>query len=226
MMQWLIHDIYLNIFLGRLAMLLVFMVLFFLYFAYHFTDQDISLRKKIILAVPFLPILLFLFSNYNFSVLNASDCTFVNGPLYFYAYLLATLYILWAICLFVKKYREKTASPSLKFQIKLLATDIAFLIFWMIFFFIIQNQANLEGNDIEAESSSFLLLGVMVFVAVIVYTIYKGALFQIGKLPKNIFVGVLWAILFLIIFVIQPGTVFSIVAFVLYLFLIIIFWIL
>lgn len=226
MLQWIVHDSFLNMFFGQLAMLLVFMVLFFLYFTYHFTGQEISLRKKIILAVPFLPILVFLFGKYNMIVVNASDCTFTNGPLYSYAYLLATIYTIWAIVVLIRKHREETTPPNLKFQIKILISDIAFLVLWMIFFFVRGNQANLKGIDIEAEVSSFLILGVMFFIAVIVYAIYKGALFQISRLSKNIFVGVLWAILFLIIFVIQPGTAFSIVAFLLYLFLITIFWIL
>lgn len=227
MLQWIITSVSLNLFFGRLTTLISIMTLFFLYFTYHFTEREIDAKKKILLALPFLPIFIFLFTDYNFAIFNAADCGFTQGPLFYYVYFIAFLYMIWAVVLLIKKYVSETTSANIKLQTRILMLDIALFIFWIIFFAIVENYAILGNNDeFENEVSSFFLLGIMVFIAVLVYAIYKGALLELSKLSKNIFVGVLWAILFLIIFVIQPGTTFSIAAFVLYLFLITIFWIL
>lgn len=224
---WYIKNVNANLNLERLTIMLVFIALFFLYFSYYFSGREISLKKKAILVVPFLPFFAFMFSDYNLFLVDASTCDFGEGKLNWYAYLVAIVYVSWSVIILLRKYKEKDANFQVKGQIRILVASIIFLTLWLIFFLIIGNYVDVELRSLhlEKEITSFMMLGVMFFISLIAFAVTRYWLFKMKIISTKVLVTILWMILFIMLFFIERSFIYSVIAFVMYLFLIVVFWI-
>lgn len=221
-----VHNIKIHLFANQLSMLLIFFLLYFLYFAHYFSEKELSRKKKIILALPIVPIVALLFTKYNVYLIDASRCNEGEGWLNWYAYLVAVIYAIWSIALFLEKYRDKSTSYQVRNQIKILIISIAYIVLWTILFLIIGNYTRSRGNIIDEEITSFSLLGVMFFISLISFAITKYWLFKFRITSTKALVTILWMILLIMLFFINKSIAYSVVAFILYSILLLIFWIL
>lgn len=221
-----VHNIKIYFFADQLSMLLVFFPLYFLYFAHYFSGKELSRKKKIIIALPLVPIVVLLFTKYNVYPIDASKCNDGEGLLHWYAYLVAIIYAIWAIILFLKKYRDKATSYQVKNQIKILIISIIYIVLWIIISLIIGNYTRSRGNIIDEEITSFSLLGIMFFISLLSFAITKYSLFKFKITSTKALVTILWMILLVMLFFINKSIAYSVVAFILYSILLLIFWIL
>ena len=96
--QWVIADTQTNLLLSRLSIFECFASLFYLYFILSFTEKNIGVKLKILLALPFLPIVIFAFSRYNVSFDSPVTCNPQLGWLYYYMYALLVIYGISSAC--------------------------------------------------------------------------------------------------------------------------------
>jgi signal transduction histidine kinase len=206
------------------AILLIFAVVFFLYFAHYFSGKEINLKEKFLFLIPFVPVVLLMFTKYNASIeSNGNECFIVEGSLHWYAYLLGVVYMGWAVSILIRRFKEKGVTYKEKYQIAVIIIALLFIVFWFIFFLALDNyySSRLEFININ----QFMLFGILFFISLVTYAITEHWLFAFNPVIKKVFISIIWAILFGILFFIQPGTVFSWVAFAMYLLLIVVFWV-
>lgn len=224
-LTWYIRDVAINFILDELTTLLVIAILFLLYFSYSFSGMKISLRKKLLLTVPFIPIIALTFSDYNFTITDARNCTFEYGNLIWYVYLVGITYTAWSMVILIKKYRDKATSYKVKNQIRTLAIAFAFIVAWIIIFNIIGDWATSQNIDIEEQTTSFFMLGMMFFISLLSFAITRYSLFKFNMISTKALVTVLWMILLVMMFFLGGGIAYMAAAFMMYLFLIVVFWI-
>lgn len=184
MMQWLIFDVNLNLFFSRISLLQVLSLPFFIFFVYELLGFKIGMKKKAVMFIPFFPILLLLFSEYNITI-NSDNCETNIGPLYTYITVLSLALLAFVISLLMRTYR-KTKDLRVKNQIKLITLAILILIVWMLLFsFIIEFSIN---NGYGDGISQFSSIGVLIFIAILTYTITKYKLLNIKIVGAQVLV--------------------------------------
>lgn len=145
-----------------------------LYLVYLFSNQgkDISLLRKVGIAVFFIPIVLLLHTSYN--VLGLSyDCDTgaIEGPLIQYMYAIEVIYILWVALVVTRGvYKLKTRDERLQ----LLLVGIGTIIFLLSF---------TAGNitllfSIGADWEQYKLFGMPIFAAFITYCLIRFRTFD------------------------------------------------
>ena len=175
--QWVIADTQTNLLLSRLSIFECFASLFYLYFILSFTEKNIGVKLKILLALPFLPIVIFAFSRYNVSFDSPVTCNPQLGWLYYYMYALLVIYGISSAVVLIFSYRKKGSNENSKRQILITILALAFLILWSI--------TVLELTDLsikylkDDQISQSMPLGVLIFIVIITYAITKYKLFNI-----------------------------------------------
>jgi signal transduction histidine kinase len=177
LMQWLVHDIKLNLFFTRLSAPTSLTILFLLYFVYAFTGKVLSRRKKIFLALPFLPIIILTFSDLSASIPNLETCTPNFGMLYWYIYFLLFVYLVLAIRALISSHKEENISELKKQQVKLVIGAIAFILSWFLIFLPLSNYL-INNYDIEWFSMT-LPYGMLFFIGILTYAISEYKLFNL-----------------------------------------------
>lgn len=224
-LTWYIKNITVNFLLEELTTLLVMAMLFFLYFSYYFSGIELTTKKKLLLTLPFFPIIALVFSDYNFVILKASDCTFDNGSLIWYVYLVGISYTIWSVVILIRKYKDADTTPRVKNQIKILMIASVFIVFWIILFNIIGNYAISKNIDIEEQTTSFFMLGIMFFISLLAFAITRYSLFRFNIVSTKALITVVWMVLLVMMFLIGGGAAYLASAFILYSILLLIFWI-
>ncbi|OGI25920.1 MAG: hypothetical protein A3J76_00240 [Candidatus Moranbacteria bacterium RBG_13_45_13] len=187
LLQWIAQDEKLNLIFTRISVIETFCMLFFIYFVFAFLEIRMSKLKKFLLALPFFPVLLFMFSNYNVS--SFIDCTPEFGALYIYIYLIAIIYMSWSVVLLVRGYRSQKADSIERKQIKIIIWAIIFFVAWFLFFLGISMLINsLYSDDTISQVTPY---GILIFIFLIVYAITKYGLFDIKLLATQALVAAL-----------------------------------
>ncbi|HRY82876.1 MAG TPA: histidine kinase N-terminal 7TM domain-containing protein [Candidatus Moranbacteria bacterium] len=222
LVQWTAHSVSLNMFSAEISVMADLIFLFFLYFVYHFTCTEISIKKKWLLAIPYILLLFLAFTKYNIQVFNISDCNyahtkFMNG----YLYLFEFLYIGWASYLLIKYYRNPINSSQARSQIKVLLPAIWFFIIWIIIYEEISRISFLSNNYIDVTPQ--FIIGNLFFVSLIAFSIIKKDLFEFCSVPLNWLVVFVWLLIFvgMLLFSMNIGS--SIISGIAYIILMIIF---
>lgn len=224
--QWVLHDVGINMFLGRISYLASFVNLFFLFFAYHFTYTPISKKKKLIISIPYLiAVAVSIFADikyvnpyFDVRTCNVSDA----GPIIFYLYLLGIIYSVWATFILLRYYRNRIIPMVTRSQIKVLISAIWFFVGWNIFYEEIGRIGFLNGYF--SEISPHFILGNLFFVSLIAFAIIKKDLFELNNVLTCGFTIAIWTLTFLIALFFHMGIVSSILAIVSYSALMLIFW--
>ena len=191
---WTTHDVKWNMFFNRISYLADFAVLFFLYFAYHFTRMKINFRKKILLAIPYVVLAVLAHTKLAFTDFNYENCDYTSGPLMFYLYLLDFIYISFATCIFMRSYRDKIIPLVTKVQIKILICASWFFVLWVIVYEEIGRISSLNGKNFDI--TPYFLIGNLLFVSLIAFAMIKKDLFEYRNVPLDWFTVFLWSLLF------------------------------
>lgn len=145
-----------------------------LYLIYIFANEqkDISLLKKICIALPFIPIILFLPTPYNLAGLSPNcDEGAIEGPLIQYMYFFEFVYIIWA-ALVTTRAVKRLKGLNEKRQMLFLGIGIILLLLC----FSAGNITLMLGLDPVYEQ--YKLFGMPIFVAFIAYSMVKFKTFN------------------------------------------------
>jgi hypothetical protein len=220
--QWTIHSIELNLFFARISILFSFIFLFFLFFAYSFARKRINIAQKWVMAIPFVLMIPLAFTGYNARIFSASTCDFVEGPLIFYSYILNAVYAAWATKILIEKYQDLTTPRQLRSQIKILIWALWFAWIWIAVFEEIFRISML--NNMVFDISPYFIIGDLFFVSLIAFAIIKCDLFNFNTVPTGAFTYVLWTAIFVSILFFEVNMLFTLVAAIFYVILLLIFW--
>lgn len=167
--------------------------------------EDISFNKKLLIALIYLPVIVFVPTKYSLSGFDVATCLSNEGPIaIYYTYAIEILYTLWIIGFSVREY-IKGKTKEAKQEILLLTAGTILLLLAFSF-----------GNIISSftEDWKFAQIGLFampVFIGFLVYSIVKYGTFNIKLFSSIALVCALGALSFAQIFV-QSLQVFHIVA--------------
>jgi len=155
-----------------------------LYLVYLFANEqrDISLGKKLGIAVFFIPIILLLHTPYNVLGLS-SDCDTgaIEGPLIQYMYLVEVIYIVWAALVITRGVYSRRSRDE---KLQLALVGIGTILFLLSF---------TAGNitlvlSVGADWEQYKLFGMPVFAAFISYCLVRFRAFNSKALASEILV--------------------------------------
>jgi signal transduction histidine kinase len=186
---WLSSDPNVNLFFVRIIILVVLSLVFFLFFTESLIGKEISLRKKLLYFIPFVPILVFLFTNYNAYILDSVKCSSQYGILIWYVYLLSAVYTFLSAKNLLSHYRQKNTNEKIKNQIKLILLALLFIVAW---FIIISLLAIIFSNE---EIYMLTPLGIVIFIAALAYSITKYQFLNIKLIAAQTLTYSIWILI-------------------------------
>ncbi len=166
------------------------------YFVYVFiTKKDISLSKKLGIAIFLIPILLFASTKFALLGFNLSNCyrETTEGPLTLYGYGIEIIYLFWILFLAFSK--PRSASKEEKQQTFLITTGI-------ILFLLSLTSGNIIGSLTDNWTVAQIgLFGMPLFVAFLAYMIVKFKTFNIKLISAQTLVFALGFFVLAILFI-------------------------
>jgi len=194
LMAWLIHVQRINVLIDRLAIIETFSVLFFLYFIFAFLEKNISTGKKLILAIPYLPMILFMFTNYNIYVVDEAGCQNQIGLLYGYVFLVVFVYMTTSVMEIIKGYK-KAVDEKKKKQIRIIGWSITFFVSW--FLILVATRYFLVFNNVAWGDNVFLFvpLGMVIFIGMLSSAIVRYKLFNIKLIAAQALTYSIWLLI-------------------------------
>jgi len=192
--QWLSYNIETNLLLVRASILASFSILFFLYFSFNFSGLSLGQKKKIILFLPFLPILLLVFTNYNAYQIK-EDCTFEYGPLLWYVDFIIFVYLTWSTKNLVFFYKKNKNNHKLKRQLWTIIAGVIFMFLWSLS---IAELANTTSND---NVYIYSPVGMVVCISLIAYAITKYQFLNIKVIAAGVLILTAWLLIFSQLFI-------------------------
>lgn len=220
--QWMIHDVKITMIAVKFSVAAELVVLFFLYFSYHFVNAEINFKKKLLFSIPYIIIAAIAFFTNIFSYFSTENCDYVLGPIIYSALSINIIYAIWSSQILLKYYRNPSNNFFIKQQIRILIGAIWFYVLWNIFFESVGIVGYYLGSYIE--TTPHIIIGNLFFVSLIAFAIIKKDLFQFNTVLTTIFTIVLWSLMFLglLIFPMSLGNIAMFAVF--YAFLMFIFW--
>jgi len=189
LLPWLSFSVAVNLFFVRILPLVSLSLVFFLYFTYALLGEKISIKRKIIYVVPYIPFIMLLFSNYNAYVTNANTCDSGYGPLIWYVSLINLTYTFFAAFKIFKHYKKININNKEKNQSKIIIYSIAFIILW---FLTITILANAYSNE---EIYLLTPIGIVVFIGLLAYAITKYQFLNLKLIAAQVLTYSIWALI-------------------------------
>ena len=166
------------------------------YFIYVFiTKKDISLNKKLGIAIFLVPTLLFASTRFALVDFDLSACygEVTEGPITLYGYFVEIIYVLWILFFAIKKYRQSV--PEMKKQIIFITSGIALFLLSLAF-------GNIIGSFTENWTVGQIgLFGAPIFVSFLAYMIVKFKTFNVKLIGAQALVSALGFLVFAILFI-------------------------
>ncbi len=189
---WATNDPNMVMFFWSLQILiepLIYVLSFYLIYLF-IKKKDLSLKKKSLIFLFYLPIVLLLPTNYVLEGVVLEDCTAVEGPIaQYYTYILEFLTIL---SIFIFSFVSFKKNKDVKKRTEIKIFSIAIILFLFLF-----SWGNLIGsftdNWVLAQAG---LIGMPLFAGVVVYMFVKFKTFNTKLLFSN---AVVFALLFLVL---------------------------
>lgn len=176
------------------SLLGIFDVLFFilsLYFVYAYIDKkDITVSKKIIFAILFLPIVILASTKFNLTEFDATNCNALENNYYVnYTFFLEILFSIWIIVLAIQRYIK--SDKIFKRQIALLSGGV--LLFLLSFFTsgFIADKLSEMGYLWAFQIEQYGLFGMVIFMAFLAYLIVRYKAFNIKLIATQALVAAL-----------------------------------
>lgn len=223
--QWTAYDLKINMFSARISYLANFVMLFYLYFVYHFTYTPISQTKKILLAIPLIISgLITLFSRFHFVIsdFNPETCDYIPGINIYITYIISIVYAYLATRVLLKKYNDRTTSLFSKSQAKVLISAIWFFVIWNIIYEEIGKATYFSDSFIEI--SPHFIIGNLFFVSLIAVAIIRNNLFEFNNVLRSWFAIAIWSLIFFLMFLLLTSIHVFIICAAAYIALLIVFW--
>lgn len=220
--QWVVHNVAWNLFFARLTVLFSFIFLFFLYFSFEFTRRRFSFREKIVYAIPFFAIFPFVFTDLNVWTRDAGSCDFIEGPLFFYSYIVNAIYACFSTKILFEKYKDLATPHQVRSQIRILIIALWFAWIWITFFEEIFRISMLRGSAIDI--SPYFVVGILFFISLIAFAIIKSDLFNFNTVPTETFSIIIWSAIFMSLLFFQENILSMLISAILYVILLLIFW--
>ena len=172
-----------------------------LYLVYLFTNgqKDISLTKKILIAIPFIPLILFLHTSYTVTGLSP-DCDegAIEGPVIQYMYLFEFVYIIWTALLAT---RGAMLLKNITERKQMLFVGIGVVLLLLVF-----SLGNITlVFSLDPAWEQYKLFGMPIFVAFIAYSIVKFRTFNAKVMAAQALVLTLWLLIGSLLFVVQSN---------------------
>lgn len=160
-----------------------------LYFIKVIVDEkDTSFNEKLFMGLLYLPVILFLPTQYSLSGFDIATCLSIEGPLaLYYIYIIEAIYTLWAVFYSTKRYRQE--------QNRKIKKEIAYLGFGIFLFLLAFSWGNLIGSFTDNwKLGEFGLAGMPIFMGFLGYSIVKFKLFNLKLIGANVLVVALWVL--------------------------------
>lgn len=209
--QWIITDPKINIFLAKIALLEVASLIFFLYFSYYFVGKEISRLKKVLFALPFLPILLFMFTDYNIYLVGGDQCNTEFGNLYYYAYLFLVVYLALPVKILFSAYRNVNTEKRIKNQIRIAAIAIAIMVSWFLGIMIFTEISVKNGFAFGDSVFLFAPIGMIPFIALLAYAITEYQFLKMKLIASQVLTYVIWILIGSMFFFVEGTLVYLLV---------------
>lgn len=160
-----------------------------------FKKEDISFRKKLILALIYLPVVIFAPTKYNLSGFSIETCLSEEGFIaLYYTYAIEIIYTLWIIGFSIREFL-KAKTKETKQKIILLTTGTVLLLLSFSF-------GNIIGSFTDNWNVAQIgLFGVPFFIGLLIYGIIKFNLFNVKIIGANVLIIALWILMASILFV-------------------------
>ena len=221
--QWVIKDAFWNKIVVQASMMSDLFFLFFLYFTYYFTRTEIDLKKKMILAIPFVVLFFLSFSRYNLEVFDPINCDYSHSLfISLYTYILEIAYATWATVLFVRYCKSPNHNFYAPYQMKILIPAVWFYVIWNIISEEIYRISFAMGDYID--NTPHFIIGVLFFVSLIAFAIIRKELFEFPVVITNHYTVVVWTLIFLGFIFFYSNLTLIILAVIFYAILMYIFW--
>jgi signal transduction histidine kinase len=138
------------------------------FFQVFIANKDTSLKNKIIILIPLLPLFVFAFTKFNLLGydLSACDREAVEGPLTHYSYIVEIFYTLWILILGMESFRKSKDSI---FRHKIILMTVGVILFLLTFSF-----GNIIGSITDDwRVPQWGLFGMPIFIIFLSYLIIK-----------------------------------------------------
>lgn len=195
LLQWMTFDESSILFFSRLSILGSLSVLFFLFFTYDFSNKYITVRKKIVFSLPFLPIVIFIFSNFNASINQNGNCDISLGLLYIYLVAIIMFFASWSVKNLFFIYKKDNQDEQVKNQIKIITIGFISAIIWVIIVLGLTNFSLFVNYSKGDVISLFIPVGMLFLVSFTVYAITKYQLLNTKVILAQAVVVTLWVLL-------------------------------
>ncbi|MFZ5982076.1 MAG: hypothetical protein ACOYS2_00670 [Patescibacteria group bacterium] len=215
--MWMVHDAELNLFLFRISVFADAVFLLFLYFAYAFSGKPLEFRKKILWAVPLIPNFILFFSDINVRIHDLATCSFADGPIIYYAFILDAFYVLWSTKVLLG-IDYKKAFWAAKYQTRLLISSIWIFTLASFAYWVSWSETFL------AETSCYFILCSLLSIFLIALAIIKWELFNFKTVLTMGFSIFIITAIFLTMFLFSISAFFTGFLIFMYLLIVLIYW--
>lgn len=167
------------------------------YLLYVFTvERDITFRTKLLFSLTLLPTILLGPTHYNLTAFDYTNCDreAIEGPLWHYLYILEVCITLWMVAFGLHNALNKALTVSKRVQVGLLTIGLTL-------FFLAFSWGNIVGSfSSDWALAQYGLFGMPIFLGAIIYLIVRFQTFRIRVLGATALVGILWILVFSILF--------------------------
>jgi len=182
-----VENIQINLLLSRLEALFSLVVLFLLYFSIYFSGKELTLRKKIILLLPFLPLIIFAFTNYNSHIIDSKTCQTQGGTFYYgYLYFLTAIYTFFAIKNLVVILRDKKSTDAMRQQVRIIIIAFFLAALWFLGLSVVTNFALARDYHWADEIFLYAPIGVAFFVGLLAFAFIRYKSINVRALAMKV----------------------------------------
>lgn len=189
MLQYMIFEKQALLFFSRLALIQTMSLFFFLVFSYEYAEKGLNIKRKLLFFLPFLPVIAFIFTDYNATLDENCDINF--GSLYWYVYFLIFLYSAWSMKILFRYRKENKDNEKIKRQLNLIAKGFILFILWFVIsiaatYYSVQNNYS-WGDTIFI----FTPVSMLLFIIFVAYSVVKYQFLNIKLMAVQVLVVVL-----------------------------------
>jgi signal transduction histidine kinase len=200
---WIVNDFFqllvshssIKLFLGKIAILESIALLFFLFFSYALVGKDLSFKKKALFSIPFLPILVLMFTKYNAVLIDQKSCNIQFGILYWYIYVFLLFYMVWSVRVLFARSKSNSVDDKLKKQFSAIMKGIIFGILWFVLFIALMEWAATNGYAWGDSVFMFTPVGMIVFMGFLAFAITQYQFLKIKIIVSQVLTYLIWIVI-------------------------------
>jgi len=157
-------------------------------------NKDMEFGKKMVLALLYLPFIIFVPTHFTLSAFDTSSCLAEEGPIaLYYSYIVEAMVTLWIIAFSLVQYRQSRSKQERQ--------KILLLLLGIILFLVAFAWGNITGSFTDNwELGQYGLFGMPIFIGFLVYSIVKFKTFDIKLVGSFALVSAVAVLNFALIF--------------------------